>query len=495
MALLGSMKTHPPEVKIEPAKTAEQIKYEKMWEIDDYRAVAPGQDTAMTFLKVAKPLADSTCIDFGSGTGRGALMLALMGKLKVTMVDFAANALDDDIRDICKTQPDRLEFIQHDLNKQLPIGQPAVYGYCTDVMEHIPPEEVDTVLSNILHSAHNVFFRIDTQPDVMGARIGEPLHLSVHSYDWWLDKFKEKKCYVHWSQDYEGRMCMFYVSSWAQYEDMEVGGYVNTEVENIKKNIRANAEAGWQQMHPHIVQNTEIMLVCGGPSLNDFEDEIIKLRNQGMPMVTTNGTYNWAIERGLNPSMQMIIDARPFNKRFVTPVVEGCKYFIASQCDPSLFEGLPREDTWLWHVSGTQDGVKELLDELYPEWWFNVPGGSTVTTRGLALLHMLGFHKLHVYGFDSCYRDDEHHAYEQPENNYNLQGRVVASCGGTRTFLCDAWMYVQAQEFLQMMAMFGEAGPQLNVKGDGLIAHIIETGAKRYDLVTPQDTTSAEEED
>jgi hypothetical protein len=43
-------------------------------------------------------------------------------------------------------------------------------------------------------------------------------------------------------------------------------------------------------------------------------------------------------------------------------------------------------------------------------------------------------------------------------------------------------MYVQAQEFMQMVRIFGDEGPDLNVKGDGLIAHIIETGAQRYDL-------------
>jgi hypothetical protein len=108
---------------------------------------------------------------------------------------------------------------------------------------------------------------------------------------------------------------------------------------------------------------------------------------------------------------------------------------------------------------------------------------------------MLGFHKLHVYGFDSCYRDEEHHAYDQPENNYDLNARVAVSCGGTRTFLCDAWMFVQAKEFMQMVTIFGEEGPDLNVKGDGLIAHIIETGAQRYDLVTSQGPSSEEEED
>ena len=483
--LAGSAKGHPPEANISPCKkTAEQRKYEKMWAIDDYRTVAPGQDTALIFLEQAKPLPDSTCIDFGCGTGRGAFMLALMGKMKVTMVDFAENALDDDIKEICENQPDRLSFIQHDLNHSLTtkIKSPAVYGYCTDVMEHLPPEEIDGVLDNIFAAAHHVFFCIDTQPDVMGARIGETLHLSVHPYSWWLNKFQERNCYVNYSHDYEGQKCLFYVSSWARYDDMDVDGTVNVEDETLVSNIRKNVEAGWQHMHPHPIQNTEIMVLCGGPSLNDFEDEIIKLRNEGMPMVTCNGTYNWAVERGLNPSMQMIIDARPFNKRFVEPVVDGCKYFIASQCDPSILEGLPKENTWLWHVSGPDSRAKEVLNELYPDWWFPVPGGSTVMTRGLALLRMLGFHKLHVYGFDSCYRDDEHHAYEQPENDYNLQKRVVASCGGTRTFLCDAWMFVQAQEFMQMVRVFGDEGPDLNVKGDGLIAHIIETGAQRYDL-------------
>jgi SAM-dependent methyltransferase len=497
--LLGNMKTHPPEVKIEPRKkTAEQIKYEKMWEIDDYRAVAPGEDVAMVFLEQAKPLPDSTCIDFGCGTGRGALTLAMLGKLKLTLIDFAKNALDDDIRDITVAQSDRFEFIQHDLNKMPPVSTPAVYGYCTDVMEHLPPEEVDTVLDNILACAHHVFFCIDTKPDVMGKRIGETLHLTVQPYGWWMDKFKERNCYINWSHDYEGQKCMFYVSSWAHYEDIEIGGAVNTGLEQLLDNIRENAKGGWQQMHPHPIQDTEIMLIAGGPSLNDFEDEIIELRKQGMPMVTTNGTYNWAIERGLKPSMQMIIDARPMNKRFVEPVVDGCKYFIASQCDPSVLEGLPKEDTWLWHVTGSnpdsEPDVKELMDELYPDWWIPVPGGSTVTTRGLALLRMLGFHKLHVYGFDSCYRDEEHHAYKQPENNYNLKKRVAVSCGGTRTFWCDAWMYVQAQEFLKMIQVFGDEGPDLNIKGDGLIAHIIETGAQRYDLITPQDTSTEEEE-
>lgn len=470
---------HPPKVIVSENKTSEQEKYEKMWNIEDYRAVSPGEQLAMLFLSQAKPLPDSTVIDFGCGTGRGALMLALFGKMVVTMLDFAENALDEDVKNATVTQPHRISFIQHDLNQPAPVI--ASYGYCCDVMEHLPPEEVDVVLQNILNAASHVFFNISTVPDIMGERIGEPLHLTVKPYEWWAKKLRELGAVVHWSQDMKNSCC-FYVSSWAhttaKESEIEYDGKVNTEMERILENIKANIQGPWQTVVPHEIQNTEIMLVAGGPSLNDYTDEIVKLRSQGMPMVTTNGTYNWAIANGLKPSMQMIIDSRAFNKRFLQPLIPECKYFLASQCDPSLFEDMPPEQTWIWHPlnpQGEDRSAAEILDDHY-EIWFSTPGGSTVTLRGLCLLRQLGFHKIHVYGFDSCYREDEHHAYSQPENDYNNPKTLPVSVGG-RVFMCDPWMFCQAEEFMKMVGIFGDE-IDLDIKGDGLIAHIIKTGAE-----------------
>jgi len=467
MSMRAGTKGHPPEVKIQ---LTEQAKYEKMWAIDDYRKVAPGEQSAFTFLEIAKPLPHSTCIDFGCGTGRGALMLAMFGKMIVTMVDFAKNALDKEIVEIMEEQPDRLQWLQADLAKDVPAT--AAYGYCTDVMEHIPPEQVDDVLRNILKSANNVFFQIAMQDDVMGARIGEPLHLSIHPYEWWVKKFQELGAFIQWSQNIEDHTCQLYVNAWADKDDVNFEGKVNTDLEQVHKNIRKNAETEYQLIRPHPPQDTEIMLICGGPSLNDYTDEIIELRAKGMPIVTTNGTYNWAIANGMTPSMQLIIDGRKFNKRFLRPVVDDCKYVLASQCNPVLFKDLPLERTYIWHVN-LADEVEDLLNELY-DLWFACPGGSTVTLRGLCLLRMLGFHKIHVYGFDSCYREDEHHAYSQPENDYKAKPLPV-SVGG-KVFWCDPWMYSQAREFIQMVKMLGDE-IELDVKGDGLIAHIIKTGA------------------
>ena len=53
------------------------------------------------------------------------------------MLDFAGNCLDEAVR---ADLGDGFTFQQHDLNKPVPIH--AQYGYCTDVMEHIPEQDI-----------------------------------------------------------------------------------------------------------------------------------------------------------------------------------------------------------------------------------------------------------------------------------------------------------------------------------------------------------------
>jgi len=156
------------------AIASERDKYEALWARDEYRAVAPGEIEVGTFLDVVKPPAGARVLDFGAGTGRASVAMAAAG-LNPVLVDFAANARDEAALG--------LSFVKHDLTERLAVQ--AEYGFCTDVMEHIPPGDVSKVLSNIFLAARHVYFRIDTGEDACGALIGHKLHLSVHDYDWW----------------------------------------------------------------------------------------------------------------------------------------------------------------------------------------------------------------------------------------------------------------------------------------------------------------------
>lgn len=464
---------HAPKVDIAPdadlqRRLAERAKYEKMWAFEQYREVAPGESAATLFLSQARPKAGSEVIDFGAGTGRGALMLALLGGCKVTMLDFAENCLDEDVRNALTTQSHVLSFQLHDLNRPAKVS--AQYGYCTDVMEHIPPQDVDRVLRNILKAAQHVFFQISCTDDVCGALIGEPLHLSVHPYAWWLNKLQELDCTIHWSRD-DGHTCMFYVTAWSTGTAVVDIGTLNTTEEQILANVKANLAGGWNEVAPHPANSVEVMILGGGPSLNEYIDDIREKRAAGVKLITLNGTYNWALEHGLTPSAQIMVDAREFNARFTKPVVDDCKYLIASQCHPSVLEGLPKDRTLLWHT--TMHTLRDTINEAR-ELWYGVPGGSTVMLRAIPLLRMLGFKRFHLYGFDSCLMGKDHHAYAQPENDSEV---VIDTIVGGRVFKCHPWQIAQAQEFMDLIKFLGDE-IELEVYGDGLINHILRTGAE-----------------
>lgn len=182
----------------------EAQKYEAMWSLPAYRTVAPGECVADAFINVAQP--SGAVIDFGCGTGRGALRLRDAG-LRPICVDFVNNSRDPEALS--------LPFVLWDFSsdEQMPVSLSGVdYGFCTDVMEHIPPERVDAVINNLMRCTGRVFFQISTVPDQMGALIGQQLHLTVQPHQWWADKFASLGYAVEWSQE-EETAALFYVTT------------------------------------------------------------------------------------------------------------------------------------------------------------------------------------------------------------------------------------------------------------------------------------------
>lgn len=152
----------------------EREKYERMWRIPEYRNHSPGERHApRVFIAWGRPTG-ATLVDLGCGTGRGGQAFAALG-MKVTLLDFVEHAPNPD----CP-----LPFVCADLN-----GPPSVvadYAYCCDVLEHIPENELDAVLSHIAGSMRiKGYIRAFVGPDGYGKRIGETLHVTDRPAAWW----------------------------------------------------------------------------------------------------------------------------------------------------------------------------------------------------------------------------------------------------------------------------------------------------------------------
>lgn len=170
------------------SKLTEAEKYKHVWSCKEYRRNSPGEKAVAKFLELAEP--HGRVIDFGCGTGRAAVKIS--EACDVLLVDFADNCRDPEAQ--------HLPFLMHDLTK--PMQEKAPFGFCSDVMEHIPPEDVDSVIQNILNAADTVFFQISTLPDDYGqVLVGEELHLTVKPHAWWREKFLFRR--IIWEEETE----------------------------------------------------------------------------------------------------------------------------------------------------------------------------------------------------------------------------------------------------------------------------------------------------
>lgn len=166
----------------------EKQKYLKTWGLDAYRNYAPGEHLVYDFMGVVKPRAGAEILDLGTGTGRAALRLHNLG-YQVIPVDIAENCLDPQVRDELAGKL-VIQYLWDDLPtcKQINKLELDNYGFCTDVMEHIPPEKVDDTLANFARHIRHLFFQICFRKDHFGEEVGEDLHLTVRSFKWWLNK-------------------------------------------------------------------------------------------------------------------------------------------------------------------------------------------------------------------------------------------------------------------------------------------------------------------
>lgn len=250
---------------------------------------------------------------------------------------------------------------------------------------------------------------------------------------------------------------------------------LNVPSELILENININIRKQLPQHQPYETQSQHVAIVGGGWSLTDTFEELRELYFNGVKLIALNGSANWLMERNLRPSIHIVMDARPENLPFIEKPIPNCKYFLASQCHPSLVDACEGRDVRLFHViSSEAEKERELLDTFYMKHWHQVPGAGTVGIVALMLVRMLGFRFQHLFGIDSCYAPDgQHHAY--PQNLNDGEGSAIFWCAG-RKFRCSAWQASQAENFRKVIAAHGEH-LQLSIHGDGVLAHMLRTGA------------------
>lgn len=239
----------------------------------------------------------------------------------------------------------------------------------------------------------------------------------------------------------------------------------NTSVETMMEHTRLAMARGLPPVTPQSAHERDGVLIGGGPSLVDTLGDIRSRQRDGQQIFALNGTLGFLLDHGIEPDFQVILDPRAQNAGFIRP--GRTRLLLASQCHPDVFDAAQGRDVGLWHHA-----LPELRDEFQAEW--SVMGAGTVGITALGLLFMIGYRKLHLYGYDSSDREDTTHAYEQTKTA--AEGLKMIVWVGDQQFLTRPGMYMQATCFETYANLLSSLDCEITVHGDGLlpaIAHVM----------------------
>jgi len=216
-----------------------------------------------------------------------------------------------------------------------------------------------------------------------------------------------------------------------------------------------------------------LAIVGGGPSVADDVEELRNWKSSRNGEIwACNGALDWLMERGIKPDGFVMIDPHPSKVADLKNPPDGVTYYIASICDPAVFDALAGKDVVIWHQKDPENKPPK------GQGW--VGGGPTVLTRAPLVAYCLGWRDVHLFGADSSFETKETHAYPMqlaegvtPDEGINvlLDGVLYST----------SVLYVHQTAYFQAIhAWFVERGARFAIHGRGLGPAILK--AKLHQL-------------
>lgn len=228
-------------------------------------------------------------------------------------------------------------------------------------------------------------------------------------------------------------------------------------VARVRQNILAFNCPRLPEHNPAI--KLRVVTVCGyGPSLAETWGNVIG------PVMTTSGAHDYMLSKGVVPKYHVELDPRVHKSWMLEHPHKDVRYYINSQCHPSLFEKLRDYDVVMWHSFTGDDDPAELatLDEIEPGIRL-LAGGSNVGMRAVVVARDLGHSGFELHGMDCCYCGEQQWA----GSHFGKAHKTVTISVEGREFETSDSMMQSTDDFFSLLPMLPDC--RFRVHGDGLL--------------------------
>ncbi len=389
--------------------------------------------------------------------------------------------------------------------------EPADLVVCMDVLEHIEPERLDSVLEHIRCKGKWIFLVVATRPAIKDLPDGRNAHILLRDSDWWRGKLSQTFEIDEWGDDpgmgffalLRPFVLIGEINGVGVLDYSERLAHVRENIKVTKRRIRPEKLVVWcsetqpmfglqlgfndkgvQKWGIPIPHNRVAIVMCYGPSLADTwpmaldEKKFIK----NADIVSVSGAHDYLLERKIVPKYHIECDPRKHKGDMMKRRHANVHYLMASVCHPEVVKKVKGRNLSLWHMN-EGDPSLAILD-LEPNSLL-VPGGGSVGLRAIALLYVMGYRRFVIHGMDCSYRDGESHAGAHTGKKVNV---VEVRCTDGRKFNTAPVLITYKRYFDEIRRSFvGDADKdpskiEVLLRGDGLLQHWLKVmgGASNF---------------
>ena len=346
---------------------------------------------------------------------------------------------------------------------------------CTDVLEHIEPENLGEVLEHLRKLARKALFLvISTRPSSKTLNDGRNAHISLMSPAEWRAVLEEKFNVLSWGTNKDEIVVV--LKRLHTIDDITVVSAVSDTIrfENAKRNSTIVKRRLYRQPR----HEKRVVIACYGPSLKTTWPGIAIEQRNGALVVSVSGAHDFLIERGVIPDIHVDVDPRIHKADFTKNPHPKIAYWMASCCHPKTINQLIGYDLTLWHVYNSDEDAR-ILEEVDRE-GFLVSGGGSVGCRVVSLMYTQGYRDFSIYGMDCSFEEGSGEQHAGPHSG-KVQKGLRAKCGG-RWYSTSGTLVAIAKGFMAVVdaldkvsKMHNEPTPydgdciQVELHGDGLL--------------------------